>query len=139
MKKIIAMVLCLVITLSLAGCSGKSVEKTNTTTPPKSEKEIELENEAEKALEAELNKDRTCTDSEKNEISYNEVSGLFSVNGTLYHATGNTFTEEISNEEIKNMKLPISDGRTVTAWSSMDDGTVVVYIDDKWQEFIVEQ
>lgn len=138
MKKISTVMLCLLLVLSMAGCGGKFVEKTNTTTPPKSEQEIEQENEVEKALEAELNKDKTCTDSEKNEISYNEVSGLFAVNGIQYHATGNTFPEEISNEEIKNMKLPISDGRTVTAWSSMDDGIVVVNIDGEWQEFIGE-
>ena len=57
MKKIIAMVLCLVLALSMVGCGTKIAEKTNTATPPKTEHEIELENEAEKALEAELKKE----------------------------------------------------------------------------------
>ena len=56
MKKMIAMVLCLVLALSLVGCGGKLAEKTNITIPPKSEQEIELENEVEKAFEEELKK-----------------------------------------------------------------------------------
>lgn len=61
MKKISTVMLCLLLVLSMAGCGGKFVEKTNTTTPPKSEQEIEQENEVEKALEAELNKDETLS------------------------------------------------------------------------------
>jgi len=59
MKKLIAMVLCLVLALSLIGCSGKLVENTNVAVPSKSEQEIERENEAEKALEELENKEPT--------------------------------------------------------------------------------
>lgn len=114
MKKIIATVLCFVLALSVAGCG--SVPK-----PGEGE-----------------SKPLTYTDSEKNEISYNETAGLFSVNGTLYRATGKSYEEAICGEEIKNLALPISDGRTVTAWSPMYEGIIVVLIDGEWQEFIEE-
>lgn len=60
MKKISTVMLCLVLVLSMAGCDGRFVEKTNTAAPAKSEQEIEQENETEKALEAELINDEAA-------------------------------------------------------------------------------
>ena len=74
MKKMIAMVLCLVLVLSMVGCGTKFAEKTNTTTPPKTEQEIELENEAEKALEAELKKEEPT--GERMESSIKDVRDI---------------------------------------------------------------
>ena len=121
MKKIIAMVMCLVLALSLVGCGGKIAENTNSTTPPKSEQELKMENEAEKALEEELKykvatgeKLESCIDTisididndgvnEDCSMTYGPTSGLFtvvitaSVNGTVkYKNTFNVAWGEVS-------------------------------------------
>jgi len=51
MKKIMAMILCLVLMFSIVGCGTKKDEKTNTTTKPKSEQESEQESGTEKVAE----------------------------------------------------------------------------------------
>ena len=78
--KMMTMVLCLVLALSLVGCGGKLAENTNVTVPSKSEQEIERENEAEKALEAELKNEESAENIEVDEVSLVNIIDLTEVN-----------------------------------------------------------
>lgn len=59
MKKIIAMIFCLVLMSSLIGCGTKAIEKTDTLTPQKSEHVIEQKTEVEKTLGEKFKNDKS--------------------------------------------------------------------------------
>ncbi len=109
MKKIVAMVLCLVLALSLVGCGS-----------------------------GDKSKPVTYTDSEKNEVSYNEAKELFAVNGTQYYATGKEVTVEPTEDAIKYFKIPLSNDKVASAWFQIDENRIAVAIQNEWMEFITK-
>ncbi len=77
-------------------------------------------------------------DSENNQITYLEVTDVFIVNAMPYNATGKSFGEVIFGEEVKGLVFPLSDERIITAWAPISEGTIGVYIDGEWFEYIAE-
>lgn len=72
-------------------------------------------------------------DDEENELSIG-ADGAVIVNGIPYYATGSTYGDAICGNGIKSVVMELN-GKSVTAWSPVFEGTICILIDGEWTEF----
>lgn len=127
MKKVIAIMLDLVLVLSLLGCGNKIAEKEYIATPPKSEQEIELEKEVEKASGEQLKNEKSTQNDKASPLQadlYAQVKSLmdsFRLYSNAYYKVGDS-----------NKNPLIWDGACLG--NPINENTVIAFTDEKLQD-----
>lgn len=164
MKKIIAIVLCLMFVFALAGCGTSKNENETISFQDKTFNKSDLSKETIEWLEqynalstedqlainyipADLYKLCGYGEIDAVESKGGDYPATINVNGTNYYSTSNAVPVEVDDSGIKYTTsyaengVPTKDGEanfnrdTGTPYAVLEDGMVVVMIDNEWIEF----
>lgn len=109
MKKLIAMVLCFVLALTVIGCGAKPLYPDANGT----EQQIKTDTAEIKA----------------------QQDGSIVIEGKIYYATGKSYGDAICGNDIQYVEFELPDEQKATAWSPMYENTIGILIDGEWKEY----